>query len=247
MIIIMTVYSQSHLGWHFRMLFQSSKLKARTSLFSETWQKRETVRALSFELSKMAPQMGLAVFNLELKGAAVCCSVLQCVAVCCSVLQCVAVCCSVLQYNGTISCEYDFARKSANTNLWNVGRHRNAHVMVRIWFSEKWGETPTHKVRILSMPHSPPPLKTGTCQHTVKECVIVCCSVLQCAAVWCSVSQCAAICCSENWNLLTYSRWVCWSVLQCAAMWCSVLQCAAVCCGVLQCVLQCAAVCCNIL
>ena len=33
-------YSQSHLGWHFRMLFQSSKLKARTSLFTVTWQKR---------------------------------------------------------------------------------------------------------------------------------------------------------------------------------------------------------------
>ena len=39
-------YSQSHLGWHFRMLFQSSQLKARTSLFTETWQKRR----LSFEL-----------------------------------------------------------------------------------------------------------------------------------------------------------------------------------------------------
>ena len=34
------MYSQSHLGWHFRMLFQSSKLKARTCLFTETWQKR---------------------------------------------------------------------------------------------------------------------------------------------------------------------------------------------------------------
>ena len=33
-------YSQSHLGWHFRMLFQSAKLKARTSLFTETCQKR---------------------------------------------------------------------------------------------------------------------------------------------------------------------------------------------------------------
>jgi len=40
-------YSQSHLGWHFRMLFQSSKLKARISLFTETWQKRRS----SFELS----------------------------------------------------------------------------------------------------------------------------------------------------------------------------------------------------
>ena len=39
-------YSQSHLGWHFRMLFQSSKLKARTSLFTETWQKRRS----SFQL-----------------------------------------------------------------------------------------------------------------------------------------------------------------------------------------------------
>jgi len=34
------------LGLHFRMLFQSSKLKARTSLFTETWQKRRS----SFEL-----------------------------------------------------------------------------------------------------------------------------------------------------------------------------------------------------
>jgi len=34
------------LGWHFRMLFQSSKLKARTSLFTETLQKRRS----SFEL-----------------------------------------------------------------------------------------------------------------------------------------------------------------------------------------------------
>ena len=39
-------YSRSHLGWHFRMLFQSSKLKARTSLFTEMWQKRGS----SFEL-----------------------------------------------------------------------------------------------------------------------------------------------------------------------------------------------------
>ena len=38
--------SQSHLGWHFLMLFQSSKLKARRSLFTETWQKRPS----SFEL-----------------------------------------------------------------------------------------------------------------------------------------------------------------------------------------------------
>jgi len=39
-------YSQSHWWWHLRMLFQSSKLKARTSLFTETWQKRRS----SFEL-----------------------------------------------------------------------------------------------------------------------------------------------------------------------------------------------------
>jgi len=36
------MYSQSQLGWHFRMLFQSSKLKAWTSLFTETWQKRRS-------------------------------------------------------------------------------------------------------------------------------------------------------------------------------------------------------------
>jgi len=40
------IYSRSHLGWHFRMLFQSSKLKARWSLFNETWQKRRS----NFEL-----------------------------------------------------------------------------------------------------------------------------------------------------------------------------------------------------
>jgi len=40
------LYSQSYLGWNFRKLFRSSKLKARTSLFTETWQKRR----LSFEL-----------------------------------------------------------------------------------------------------------------------------------------------------------------------------------------------------
>jgi len=39
-------YSQSYLGWHFGMPLQSSKLKARTSLFTETWQKRPS----SFEL-----------------------------------------------------------------------------------------------------------------------------------------------------------------------------------------------------
>jgi len=41
-----SMYSQSHLGWHFRMLFQNSKLKARTSLFTENGQKRRS----SFEL-----------------------------------------------------------------------------------------------------------------------------------------------------------------------------------------------------
>jgi len=53
-------YSPSHLGWHFRKLFKSSKLKARMSLFTETRQKRRS----SFELwalkqhSKMSPQVG---------------------------------------------------------------------------------------------------------------------------------------------------------------------------------------------
>ena len=42
------------------MLFQSSKLKARTSLFTETRQKRRW----SFEFSKMKPQVGLAVPQL---------------------------------------------------------------------------------------------------------------------------------------------------------------------------------------
>ena len=57
----MLLYSQSHSGCHFRMLFQSSKLKARTSLFTETWQKRRS----SFELLKMSPQVGLAVLRMK--------------------------------------------------------------------------------------------------------------------------------------------------------------------------------------
>ena len=54
-------YSQSHLGWHFRKLFQSSKLEG---LFSLKRGKRD-VGALSFELSKMSPQVGLAVYSFQ--------------------------------------------------------------------------------------------------------------------------------------------------------------------------------------
>ena len=56
-------YSKSHLGWHFRMLFQKSKLKARTSLLPRFSEKRSSnfeLWALK-ELSKMSPQVGLAV------------------------------------------------------------------------------------------------------------------------------------------------------------------------------------------
>jgi len=43
-------YSPSHLRWHFRKLFQSSKFKARTSLFTETWRMRHSsCEFLSFE------------------------------------------------------------------------------------------------------------------------------------------------------------------------------------------------------
>jgi len=43
---VVMYYSQSHLGWHFQFLIQSSKLKARKSFFTETWKKRRS----SFEL-----------------------------------------------------------------------------------------------------------------------------------------------------------------------------------------------------
>jgi len=42
-------YSQTHVGWHFRMLFQSSKPKARTSLFLCFRQKRRS----SFQLAAL--------------------------------------------------------------------------------------------------------------------------------------------------------------------------------------------------
>ena len=57
---IYTYIQPIQLGWHVRKLLQSSKLKARTSLFTETWQKRRS----SFELwalkqhSKMSPRAG---------------------------------------------------------------------------------------------------------------------------------------------------------------------------------------------
>jgi len=57
------IYSRSRLGWHFRMLFQSSKLKARTSLlprFSEKRRSSSELWALK-QHSKMSPQVGLAV------------------------------------------------------------------------------------------------------------------------------------------------------------------------------------------
>jgi len=62
-------YSLSHLGWHFRKLFQNSKLKARKSLVSRYSEKRRS----SFELwalqlpSKISPQMGLAVQMIRWK------------------------------------------------------------------------------------------------------------------------------------------------------------------------------------
>jgi len=54
------LYSQSHVGWYFRRQLQSSKLKARTSLFTETWHKRLSSFKLWVlkQLSKMSPQVG---------------------------------------------------------------------------------------------------------------------------------------------------------------------------------------------
>ena len=63
LIQLFEMYSASHLGWHFRMLFQSSQLKARTSLLPRFSRKRRS----SFELralkafSKMWPHVGLAL------------------------------------------------------------------------------------------------------------------------------------------------------------------------------------------
>jgi len=57
---------QSHLRWHSRMMFvfKSSTLKARTSLFIETWQKRRS--SFELELSEITSQVGLAVHSLYL-------------------------------------------------------------------------------------------------------------------------------------------------------------------------------------
>jgi hypothetical protein len=55
--------SPINLGWHFRMLFQSSRLKARTSLFTETWQKGPS----SFELLAFenATPSGIGCFKVS--------------------------------------------------------------------------------------------------------------------------------------------------------------------------------------
>jgi len=61
-----SMYSQSHLGKHFRMLFQNSKFKARTSLLPRFSEKKRLSFQLSAlkELTKMTPQVAFAVcFN----------------------------------------------------------------------------------------------------------------------------------------------------------------------------------------
>jgi len=57
------MYSRSHLGRHLRILFQRSKLKARTYLLHRFSEKRHSIFELWAlkELSKMSPQVGLAV------------------------------------------------------------------------------------------------------------------------------------------------------------------------------------------
>jgi len=61
----MSCYSQSHLGWHFQMLFQSSKIKAQTSLWPRFSEKRRSSFEpwASRELSQMSPHVGFAVYK----------------------------------------------------------------------------------------------------------------------------------------------------------------------------------------
>jgi len=61
------MYSRSHLGWNFWMLFQSAKLKARMPplpRFSEKRRSSFELWALK-ELSKMSPQVGSAVLCIN--------------------------------------------------------------------------------------------------------------------------------------------------------------------------------------
>ena len=112
-------YSQSHLRWHFRTLFQSSQLKVRTSLFTETWQKRRS----SFELwafENVIPS-GIVCTCTDNVNA-ICYPYIHVMqmskwlfAVCCSVLQCVAVCCSVY----LLSCKW----ANGSFMSWRGSRH----------------------------------------------------------------------------------------------------------------------------
>ena len=63
------IYRQSHMRWYFWMLFQSSKLKARTSLFTETWQKRRS----SFEIWNSIRTCHLKWDRLYLISQVCCC------------------------------------------------------------------------------------------------------------------------------------------------------------------------------
>jgi len=62
-ILLLQLYSRSHWGWYFRMLFQSSKFKARTSLLSRFSEKRRSSFELwAFERAfEISPHEGLAV------------------------------------------------------------------------------------------------------------------------------------------------------------------------------------------
>jgi len=65
------LYRQSHLGWHFRILFQSSKLTARTFLWNVA---KETFELWAFNLRKWHPKWDWLYLVLGLRKIALCVS-----------------------------------------------------------------------------------------------------------------------------------------------------------------------------
>jgi len=111
-------YSQSHLGWHFRLLIQSSKLKARTSLFTKTWQKRrsnfelwafENVTASGIGCTLTIEPYPFESWQFEHKGTA---RGNGHTAVC-NALQHTAIHCDTLQHTATERCTPSSVRRKA--------------------------------------------------------------------------------------------------------------------------------------
>jgi len=86
--LCLMMYSQSHLDWHFRMRFQSSKLKAQSSNVSFHWNiAKETFELWALSFRKCHPKWDWLYVCVSIRPHHVCPMMYVCV----SILSCVCV------------------------------------------------------------------------------------------------------------------------------------------------------------